>query len=57
VWLLFYFEKACEHLKRDQSYKVWQDGCHAEIVETYFSPARNYACLENDLDVVVLDLF
>jgi REP element-mobilizing transposase RayT len=83
-WLLTYFEKACEHLKRDQSYKVWQDGYHAEIVETnwfikqkvnyihnnpvkdkivtlpedyYFSSARNYASLENDLDVVVLDLF
>jgi REP element-mobilizing transposase RayT len=83
-WLLAYFEKACEHLKRNQTYKVWQDGYHAEIVETnwfikqkvnyihnnpvkdkvvtlpedyYFSSARNYACLENDLDVVVLDLF
>jgi hypothetical protein len=27
-WLLAYFEKACAHLKRDQSYKVWQDGYH-----------------------------
>ena len=62
----------------------WQDGYHAEIIETnwfikqkvnyihnnpvkdkvvtlpedyYFSSARNYAGLENDLDVVVLDLF
>jgi REP element-mobilizing transposase RayT len=83
-WLLAYFEKACAHLKRDQSYKVWQDGYHAEIIETnwfikqkvdyihnnpvkdkvvtlpedyYFSSARNYAGLENDLDVVMLDLF
>ena len=83
-WLLDYFKKACEHLKRDQSYKVWQDGYHAEIIETnwfikqkidyihnnpvkdkvvtlpedyYFSSARNYAGLENDLDIVMLDLF
>ncbi len=83
-WLLAYFEQACAHLKRDQSYKVWQDGYHAEIIETnwfikqkvnyihnnpvkekvvsspedyYFSSARNYAGLENELDVVMLDLF
>jgi REP element-mobilizing transposase RayT len=83
-WLLAHFEKACEHLKRVQNHKVWQDGYHAEIVETnwfikqkvdyihnnpvkdkvvtmpedyYFSSARNYAGLENELDVVLLDLF
>ncbi|RXP44303.1 transposase [Lutibacter sp. HS1-25] len=83
-WLLDSFSKACEHLKRKQQYKVWQDGYHAEIVtsnkfikqkinyihnnpvvdkivafpEDYlFSSARNYAALENELDVVVLDLF
>ena len=33
-WLLPLFEKACEHLKRNQKYKVWQDGYHAEIVES-----------------------
>ena len=33
-WMLEYFQKSCEHLKRDQKYKVWQDGYHAEIVET-----------------------
>ena len=83
-WLLVYFKKACEHLKRDQSYKVWQEGYHEETVETnwfikqkvdyihnnpvkdkivtlpedyYFSSARNYAGLENELDIVVIDLF
>ena len=83
-WMLDQFEKACDHLKREQQYKVWQDGYHAELVETnwfikqkvdyihnspvkektvslpedyYFSSARNYAGLENDLDVVLLDLF
>lgn len=30
-WLLPYFRKACEHLKRKQEYKVWQDGYHAEV--------------------------
>ncbi len=29
-----YVIKACEHLKREQNYKVWQDGYHAELVET-----------------------
>jgi hypothetical protein len=28
------FKKACEHLKRRQLYKVWQDGYHAEIIDT-----------------------
>jgi hypothetical protein len=63
---------------------VWQDGYHAEIVETnwfiqqkvnyihfnpvkdktvtlpedyYFSSARNYAGLDNELEVILLDLF
>lgn len=31
-WLLDYFKKSCEHLSRPQSYKVWQDGYHAEEV-------------------------
>ena len=93
-WMLSYFQKVYEHLKREQNYKVcftsspfrlgWQDGYHAEIVETnwfikqkvnyihnnpvkdkivtspevyYFSSARNYAGLANDLDVILLDLF
>jgi len=83
-WLLAYFKKACGHLKRDQQFKVWQDGYHAEIVETnwflkqkvnyihfnpvkekivanpedyYFSSARNYSGLDNDLEIIMLDLF
>ena len=31
-WLLDYFSKACEHLKREQQFKVWQDGYHAEHI-------------------------
>jgi REP element-mobilizing transposase RayT len=82
--MLGLFKKACAHLKREQEYKVWQDGYHAEIVETnwfikqkinyihnnpvkekivtlpedyYFSSARNYASLDNDLEVIILNLF
>jgi len=83
-WMLPMFQKACEHLKRGQQYKVWQDGYHAEHIysngfikekinyihnnpvvektvsspEHYcFSSARNYAGLENDLEIIRLDLF
>jgi REP element-mobilizing transposase RayT len=83
-WMLAYFEKACEHLKREQQYKVWQDGYHAEHIysnffikqkinyihdnsvkeklvalpeDYYFSSARNYAGLDNDLKIILLDLF
>ena len=30
-WLLDLFTKACEHLKREQKYKVWQDGYPAQL--------------------------
>ncbi|MDO8998403.1 MAG: transposase [Bacteroidota bacterium] len=33
-WLLDLFSKACEHLKREQGYKVWQDGYHAEEISS-----------------------
>ena len=83
-WMLDYFKKACANLKREQHYKIWQDGYHAEIVESnwfikqklnyihnnpvkdkivllaedyFFSSARNYARLDNDLEVVLLELF
>lgn len=79
-----YFKKACQHLKQEQHYKVWQNGYHAEHIysnkfikqkmdyihnnpvkdkivttpeEYYFSSARNYAALENELEVILLDLF
>ncbi len=29
-WMLKLFAQACEHLKRDQEYKLWQTGYHAE---------------------------
>jgi len=33
-WLLKMFSDACQHLARKQDYKVWQDGYHAEILES-----------------------
>jgi REP element-mobilizing transposase RayT len=33
-WLLEMFSKACKHLARDQKYKVWQDGYHAEEISS-----------------------
>ena len=33
-WLLELFLKACAHLKREQEYKVWQDGYHAEEISS-----------------------
>ncbi|MFK7033477.1 REP-associated tyrosine transposase [Flavobacterium oreochromis] len=83
-WMLEYFKKSCDHLKKNQTYKVWQNGYHAEHVysnafikqkleyihfnpvkdkivahpeDYYFSSARNYADLENELDVILLYLF
>ena len=80
-WILDYFKKSCEHLAREQKYKVWQDGYHAEEVYSnkwfkekinyihqnpvkekivteaenyFFSSARNYADLENPLEVFVV---
>lgn len=31
-WMLTYFKESCKHLKRNQKYKVWQDGNHAEEI-------------------------
>jgi len=33
-WILAFFEKSCEKLKRNQKYKVWQTGFHAEEIST-----------------------
>lgn len=44
-WLLEAFSKACAHLKRDQNYKVRQNGYHAEEI-------RTYAFLESKLDYI-----
>jgi REP element-mobilizing transposase RayT len=83
-WMLEYFSKACEHVKKEQKYKVWQNGYHAEHIysnkfirqkldyihnnpvkdrivtlpeDYYYSSAGNYASLDNDLKVILLDSF
>lgn len=83
-WMLGYFEDACKHLKKEQNYKVWQNGYHAEVIysnkfllqkltyihnnplragiveqpEHYlYSSARNYAGLEEKLEVTLVDIF
>jgi REP element-mobilizing transposase RayT len=42
-WMLKYFALACEHLARNQQYKVWQDGFHPEEVS---SPSFLYQKLD-----------
>ena len=66
-WLLAHFKNACVHLKRNQNYKVWQDGYHTEVcssntfikqkLDYIFSSARNYADLDSELEVAVLVIF
>lgn len=83
-WMLSYFKYSASHLKREQTFKVWQNGYHAvhvysnkfikqkihyihenpvrqkivEHPEDYiFSSARNYAGLDNELEIIQLDLF
>ncbi len=43
-WMLNVFEKFCEHLKRNQTYKVWQNGNHAEVIYSnrFFDQKLNY---------------
>ena len=43
-WLLPLLQKYCEHLKRNQSYKLWQDGNHAKVIytPTFFYEKLNY---------------
>lgn len=79
-WMMNLFKEFCQHLKRNQNYKVWQDGNRAKIIYTpgffyeklnyihnnpvedlivknpedyMFSSARNYADLDNLLEVVI----
>jgi REP element-mobilizing transposase RayT len=33
-WLLAMFQKSSAHLKREQKFKVWQNGYHAEMIES-----------------------
>jgi putative transposase len=43
-WLIELFRRYCEHLKRDQQFKVWQDGNNAKVIVTndFFFEKLNY---------------
>ena len=43
-WLLPLLHKYCEHLKREQQHKLWQDGNHAKVIYTneFFYEKLNY---------------
>lgn len=43
-WMLAYFKTAGENLKNVKEYKFWQDGSHAEMVESnkFFDQKLNY---------------
>jgi hypothetical protein len=34
-WMLEYFQKSCEHLKKEQNYKVWQGGYHPDRADMF----------------------
>ncbi len=42
--MLELFKTYCGHLKRNQEYKVWQDGNHAEVIYTnqFFDQKLSY---------------
>jgi len=54
-WLLPLLHKYCEHLKREQNYKLWQDGNHAKVIYTneFFYEKLNYIHQNPVLDMVV----
>ncbi len=43
-WMLSLLKHYCEHLKRHQKFKLWQDGNHAEIIYSnkFFDQKLNY---------------
>jgi REP element-mobilizing transposase RayT len=43
-WLLEMFSQSCDHLKRIQKYKVWQNGYHAVMIEStkFVNQKMNY---------------
>ena len=54
-WLLELFSKACEHLSRDQKYKVWQDGNQPKIIYTpaFFWEKLDYIHNNPVVDMIV----
>lgn len=35
-WILMRFKNSCEHLAREQQYKVWQDGNHPILISSSY---------------------
>jgi len=54
-WLLPLLQKFCEHLKRKQQYKLWQDGNHAKVIYSnkFFFEKLNYIHQNPIQDMIV----
>jgi len=54
-WMLRLFIDFCKHLKREQRYKVWQDGNHAKMIFTsgFFNQKLNYIHQNPVKDLIV----
>ncbi|NPD48146.1 hypothetical protein [Lentimicrobium sp. S6] len=54
-WLLPLLQKYCEHLKREQEYKLWQSGNHAKVIYTteFFYEKLNYIHQNPVQDMIV----
>jgi len=55
-WLLPLLQKYCEHLKRDQKFKLWQDGNHAKVIYSnpFFYEKLNYIH-QNPVQEMIVD--
>ncbi|NPD44850.1 hypothetical protein [Lentimicrobium sp. S6] len=54
-WLLPLLQKYCEHLKREQEYKLWQSGNHSKVIYTtkFFYEKLNYIHQNPVQDMIV----
>ncbi|NPD45785.1 MULTISPECIES: hypothetical protein [unclassified Lentimicrobium] len=54
-WLLPLLQKYCEHLKREQEYKLWQRGNYAKVIYTtkFFYEKLNYIHQNPVQDMIV----
>lgn len=54
-WLLEFFSNACKHLKKDQKYKVWQDGNKAKEIfsKNFLYEKLNYIHQNPVTDLIV----
>ena len=54
-WMLKQFSESCNHLKREQEYKVWQDGNHAKEIfsNSFFHEKLEYIHNNPVVDMIV----